>query len=82
MIGLPVLANLTPEPGRLAPGLASDGSAGLSGTSLAAPWVARQVCNAIAADPTLDSKAKVCARLRESVGRGRELSIDPPILWT
>jgi len=78
--GLPALANRSTVRGSQQPGLASDGSAGLSGTSLAAPWVARQIFNAVAADSTLRTKAQVVAHLRSSVAGHGSTSL-PMIIW-
>lgn len=59
--GLAVLAN-TSDQGRAAGNRAP--AIRLRGTSLAAPWVARQIFNALAADRTLDSRQKLVDRLK------------------
>lgn len=74
--GLPVLSSRSPEPGTVQPDVDDLGNAGLHGTSLAAPWVARQLFNLVAADPTLDSKTKLLGRLRRATPQ-----VDPVIDW-
>ena len=62
--GIPALANLSPRPGVPPRGLDSEGRAGLAGTSLAAPWVARQAFNLRSADPQLETRAALVTALR------------------
>ena len=78
--GIWVLANRTPDPNRGIPRLSTEGQVALAGTSLAAPWVARQVCNAVTADPTLKTKPQIVARLRAESAAGRGPP-GKPIAW-
>lgn len=74
--GLPVLSSRSPEVGQSLLDIDDFGSAGLRGTSLAAPWVARQLCNLVAASPGLTSKRKLQLRLRTTPPQ-----VDPEIGW-
>lgn len=82
--GLPALANCTYEDKRPVPrGLASDGTAGLRGTSLAAPWVARQLLNTMAGDVSLRTRSAVLAVLREAQAANPSTGpcTSPPVQW-
>lgn len=61
--GLRVLANRSPEPGLELPDIDSKGFAALRGTSLAAPWVVRQIYNLVAGDAGLKTKGAIRTRL-------------------
>ncbi|WP_374563725.1 S8 family serine peptidase [Ideonella sp.] len=75
--GLKVLANRSPLPGQSLLDIDSEGFAALRGTSLSAPWVARQLYNLLAADAALDSKDKLKKCLQ-----AKQADIAPPIFLT
>ena len=73
--GIPALANLSLRPGVPPRGLDSEGRAGLSGTSLAAPWVARLAFNALVDSPGLLTRDALLTALRA------QPPAPPPLHW-
>jgi len=75
--GLRALANRSPRKGQTLPDIDGRGFAALSGTSLAAPWVARQLYNLMTCPSALRSKEELKAALQAMKGK-----IQPPIFET